>query len=327
MISSIIYSRWEKLVDTIKNEYSNSKDTVIVGIAACKSTNTYISYNSLNEKKLYIEFDAGVLDSYRLPKLTGLRFETAHVDMINKNKKYLIISSIETSITEEAFEAFSASVVSAIEDIENEKDVLQKIDAVVTEYSDFFNPEKEKAFSHQEEQGLFGELCFLQDLIIRKGESAVYCWSGPQKNKFDFVFKTNKAVEIKTTSNQTQLIVQISNENQLCDEGLDELYLNVYVIETNPSGKNLLSIVNEIIQLLPSYQMTKVFKEKLVEYGFNYKKAEPKFLFKIIRSHVFLVGSDFPKIVKSDINPAISEVKYKVNLTGIREKTIEYANI
>lgn len=317
MNNSNLYDVWENIVKKAVNECDSDNQNIYVPYGSCKFGMTFISTNRLKNKSLYIEIDPAYAKSYKLPQIQGLNFEFISVPAIDNSKLYLKIYLVNTNVMDEAFEAFTVSVLNQIQDLITTSDVLDTISQVVYDYEQFFGSEKEKRLTKQEEQGLFGELTFLKSLIQKKGEDFVTTWTGPQKNKHDFISPTNVGVEIKTISSQTQKNISISNENQLKYEDRKELFLKLYVLEANPNGRTICDLIDDIKSLIVSSKNNKVFKEKILEFGIIPEAYRARYSFVEVTNFVYKIDSTFPRIRKEDISNCIFEVKYKVNVDQI----------
>lgn len=317
MNSASLYDVWESVVKRAINECDSDSQNIYVPYGTCKFGMTFISTNRANNKALYIEVDNYVVDKIKPPQIKGLSFEFVFVPAIDSSKTYLKIALVNTNVMEEAFEAFTVSVFNNIQETTNSLDAVDVIFQLVYDYEQFFGSKKEKKLSKQEEQGLYGELLFLESVLIKKGETYLHIWTGPQKNKHDFISVNNVGVEIKTTSSQTQKNILVSNENQLKYEDRKKLFLQLYILEVNPNGENITDIYHRVSNMFSTNKLKRLFTEKLLEFGIDPNVYMARYTFLEISNVCYEVNSSFPRISKNQIDPSIFDVKYRVNVDHI----------
>lgn len=317
MLSSIdIYKKWIEIDNIFKNKIGekNSRQFFISQLYITSVNKLYVGTNYYNEKKIYIEFDDIYLFEYNPPKIVGMSIIVTKNSNIDMKKMYVEISS-GNNILEEAFLAFSVSLINAIQNSESSYDTLEKLEQIVEDYQEYFAKIRRK-LSTELEQGLFAELTYLIKKIDEVGESVVLNWTGPERNKFDFSFY-DKFVEIKSTINQLQTIVKISNENQLSKEDNSKLYLIVYILEKNPLGKTIIDCISLVYDQITSYEIKKIFTSKLILCGINKDTLEVDTKYCVKQTKKYLVDNNFPAITKQNLLPEIFNVKYSLNLSNI----------
>ena len=158
-------------------------------------------------------------------ELSGFKIETRVEPNIDPNQKCIVITNNDKNQLN-IFKAFSASLYDSLDSSKNIDDVIDSINEIIDEYKNYFNGNK-KTLSITEQQGLMGELKYILEEIEKGDFEVIKYWEGIYKNKHDFVYE-DRAVEVKTTKNQTRLDVRISNENQLLSMGNEQLNLVVY---------------------------------------------------------------------------------------------------
>lgn len=317
-INSVI-RRWQVLCDEVeKKKYILNNKKIVKLLQNDVYHCLYIAQDRKDNLYIYIEFESDdILKTYTLPTIEGIRLEISH-DRILENRKYLCVVKDEICPAE-IFISFSLSVSEALRDTSSDVKAIEKLEKTLNDYSNLFS-RKKNSIGRSSEQGLFCELYYLQELIYQYGDEAVSFWCGPEKNKHDFVFSSSQqAVEIKSTADQEQLIISISNENQLSTAGLKELKLIVYVVESLDTGISVEQKINDVLESITSVDQRKHFISKLAMMGVDPYVYEGEYRFKIESSHVFIVDSAFPKISKDTIPATIYDVKYRLNLSGYKE--------
>lgn len=279
----------------------------------------YMSANIKKEMAIYIEFpmDDIALKSCSFPNLNGVSIDVCKEKKISDKNEYLRIAKDE-NCPEELFISLCISLVEGVEISASNKASILVVDDVLREYSNMFT-KKHNQLGKEEEQGLYCELLYLEQLMDACGEEVVKNWTGPQKNKHDFIFDDNKSVEIKSTRNQEQLIIHISNENQLDNTGLDELKLVTYVVEITPVGESLNDVIKRIFTKIQRPDIHMIFLTDLLTFKIDPNGYEGSYRFTVVGKHTFLVTDDFPKITKSSLLNNIYDVKYRLNISDQQE--------
>lgn len=172
----------------------------------------------------------------------------------------------------------------------------------------------------QSQKGLIGELLYLADLINRHGETkALGEWGGPEGADQDFNFEDGWA-EVKTTI-IAGTSVQVSSLQQF--DRSDEGTLIVYFLDkTSSTGTTTISL-NEAIELVASKILTQSNKDlldlKLSKCGYQSKNADEysSYRFKLSEKRMYCVSSDFPRLTKENVPPAVIEAQYRIDLPSI----------
>lgn len=316
-----VINKWKRLKEEIKLD-PIYKDCLYFRIKPLDMNlfNAFYMSANINQKLLiYIEFPINddALKSYTFPKLNGVLIDTTIENRINDKKEYLRITK-EDNCPEELFISLCVSLMEGIHDSTSNKSSILIIDEILKQYSNLFT-KKSNPLSKEEEQGLYCELLFLEKLIETFGDTAVKNWNGPQKNKHDFIFEDNKAVEIKSTSNQEQIIIHISNENQLDNNGLDELILMVYIIESNQIGNTVGDLIKRVLNIIDSPDMHLLFVTNILSLKIDPYEYIGNYHFSVTGLHRYLVDDKFGRITKSNIPSNAYDVKYRLNISDEKE--------
>lgn len=311
-MSKSVYEKWED----IKQKYQQDKLQKITSFYMANSnTNVYFKYGN-ESVGVYVEFPVGVLSFANFPKVNGMTINVVDEPKINPNKKYLLIQN--ESDNEEIFIAFTSSLVDSLLNANTIYETYEACKDVIKEYKDYFsNPYHQ--LTKGEEQGLCAELLTLIDLIKKKGESTIHNWLGPSKNKRDFIFE-NRALEIKSTTSQIKTSITISNENQLnplIPENLENLFLKVYVFEDANDGINVTKCIEDVNNLLVDAELKKEFKINLLKLKIDGNNYNAKYNFALQYTKCFLIDDSFPKITSEDLPKEISNITYKIDISGL----------
>ncbi len=239
---------------------------------------------------------------------------------IDPSKEAVIIKNTNPN-NSDIFMAFSASLYEkAIS--KNNENIINLIKETMNDYIDYFKGNK-KGLSEIEQQGLFGELTFINE-NVESNKEIINNWEGIFKNKHDFVFK-DYSVEIKTTRNQTELDIKISNENQLDNSYVKELELVVYRLEKVNVGKTLYDLYQELVNKIDKKYLIE-FKAKLIKAGFDINEMDNLERFRLVERYDFIVNDSFPKITKKELITGVHDVKYSILIDGLERDVKKYGN-
>lgn len=186
--------------------------------------------------------------------------------------------------------------------------------------------------SAEKRQGLFGELWFL-NRWLNAGADPVQCltaWTGPGGSIHDFQLP-EQAVELKTTSAVNPQTIQISNERQLDDGGLTNLWLWLLTLDVRPAGSQSLNdiIAGLLDRLSPSPGLQNQFRLKLYQAGYQptHKPLYEAPAYTVRQEQVFHVGGGFPRLRLNDLMPGVSAVHYAVALSACQPFTADPDNV
>jgi hypothetical protein len=311
MIKSDFFKKWIDLDRQIFKSKSN--DNYIIYVQGECYNNIFISNSKKNNRVFYIEFSPNTLKNYNPPTVTGVKICVKDNPNIDENKLYLVFEN-ENIELDDAFIGFSVTVMNSLSDCKNDIDTITRVEQILKDYHNFFSFKKD--LGKDAEQGLLAELSFLSYLIDIKGEEVVTNWFGPEKNKRDFLFH-EIAVEIKSTRNQEQDIIHVSNENQLDKNDLEKLYIRLYIYDENDLGNDVSKMIKEIYDKLNNVAMKKLFISKLCMFNIQPLEYQAKYKFKEEGIHTYDINDEFPKLTKYNIPKSIYDVKYKINLSGV----------
>lgn len=264
------------------------------------------------KRALYYRTDENVAES--MPKCKGISIGKVHLYEYSPDDFYCEIRQNNDG------EGYIFEII--VEDIRKNVDGLkyeQKIGNLIAErllkWKTFFTQEKSVVMNTERQQGLYGELLCLQQLIDIHGPAAVNFWTGCGYETHDFYVKGN-AVEVKTTSNKAPYKLHISSEYQLDDKEITgELFVDFYALrKSSADGETLPDIISDIRKRIAENPMlTQKFDVSLEDYGY-YDGLEDKYQtgYHIREEHFFVVRPSFPRIIKGSLPKGISGCTYDV---------------
>ena|GEM_PF-6193096 len=321
MNKSVLYGRWESLREDLSK--SEAQNCLFRSFYSCQFGSTYISLDTIGNESLYILLSSSFVASKpHLPSLYGIEFEILLVCKLSKTDYFLKISLSKNCLAmSEVFEVFSIALVSKLYSFADTATAFEALCQTCKEYEDFFKENSKVALSLSEEQGLFGELYLINRLLECRPNFSIDSWTGPLKNKHDFIFENGNSIEVKTSLKQNRKIVSISNDTQLSTRKKEKLVLLLYILEINPSGTSIEDLISSIESKLSNFEKT-IFKERLMEQGIIKEKIQFDRKFVVVDDCYYKVDDKFPKLDLSiirSISDKIYDLKYKIDLDGVLE--------
>ena len=171
----------------------------------------------------------------------------------------------------------------------------------------------------EEQQGLIGELLFLERLLDHlKPKAAIEAWRGPLDEPKDFVF-ADRAVEVKAR-HASKDAVKISSENQL--QVIEGQILSLAVFALSASADNApQSITLDALVVRVRGKLTLVdpsaeegFDARLLSAGYSMEHDYSDTWWAEIGANAYAVGERFPRIEAISLPPGVSSVTYWLRL-------------
>ena len=214
-------------------------------------------------------------------------------------------------------------MIQSVLSLRSEKQVVRTIINQLEKWQALFEKLKGEGLTPSEQQGLYGELHFLQKFIDRQDEvAALNAWVGTDREVRDFQYN-DWAVEIKTTAGNNHQKVSISSERQLDETLLENLFLfHLSVEAAKKNGESLNAKINIIRETLQdNVSALNLFNNKLLEVGYFEKHThlyEEK-CYQVRDENYYKIDGDFPRIKEKEIRNGVGDVKYSIILAQCNE--------
>ena len=224
------------------------------------------------------------------------------------------------------FYLFCDDLVNTLDSINDETKELNVIKERFSIWKIMFK-KVSNSLTSEKEQGLYGELYFLDNYMIDKYgvNEAINSWAGPLGYNKDFSIN-DIWYEVKTTSvNSTS--VKISSLNQLSSDLPG--YLTLVRIEKmseefNNEKCSILELFNSIIGKISDNEIKETFINKVLEYGFNPETDFQKNKYIVDKITLFEVKDSFPRLTEKDIKyQEIDNVTYEIIIRTIEKYKVE----
>jgi hypothetical protein len=250
---------WDSQLNASKNKVIRERVIQVSGLTCFIGTITFS-----NAKIFLLELDSNIdIHQNYLKRFIGVEVQ---IIPSPNNKKELVIILLVEELTD-IFIVFIEDIINSLLDINDSENALIIISKRINYWKKLFGKFSTNLLTPQQQRGLFGELYFLNKLLIEKNNKQVInAWKAPNGTNQDFYINA-KTIEVKTTISNSQTI-KISNEYQLDISGLDKLFIAFYKLYEFPEGITLLSLINDIRMLLNSeIDLLNIFNVKLINLG------------------------------------------------------------
>jgi hypothetical protein len=199
-------------------------------------------------------------------------------------------------------------------------------------WQSFLRANQPEGLSELAQQGLYGELYFLKQIVLPNINSfnKFQCWTGPKATQQDFQF-SECAVEVKTTSAKQHQKLTIASERQLDDTGVGTIVLLHLSLDVRQGqGETLPAIVANIRALVADDTLAKDELEScLFEVGYLdiHASRYGEIAYSIREHNYFKVENDFPRIIESDLRNGVGDVRYTISVAECKRFSIPASEV
>lgn len=250
------------------------------------------------------------------PSWKGIEISLAKFPAYASEQEYVGLTQLPQS-ADHIFEIVVEDIRISVNDAKSQEEILPAIISTLAKWREFFQSDRDILLSEDRQQGLFGELLFLEESISSIGNVSVVHWAGSDAEPHDFYIASD-AVEVKTTSRKAPYSAHISNEYQLDNQDVPgKVYLRFYALRrSNSSGEKLSDIIDRIRQVLSEDpQMLSMFNLKLHKYGYLEEVSEYYGAGYFVRdTYSFAIDEGFPRITKKTLEKGIFDTEYAISI-------------
>lgn len=282
-----------------------------------------------NDKKEKLYFSIGQDDIDNVPRFKGVEVSRVRLYEYSKVDYYCELSP-KNSTDGEMFEVIIEDIRKTTDDASTNVQLLNRVSNVLLKWRNFFAQEKSLLLSSERQQGLYGELLLLRQLINWKGIGAVNYWTGADYETHDY-YINNNAIEVKTTSTKLPYKISISSEHQLNPEEVNgNLYVAFYALrKSNVNGETLPEIIQSIKESLKDNRLLfNKFDLNLQKYGY-FDGVEKKYPtgYHLREMNYYIVKGEFPRIGKKQLPIGVSNCTYHVSIDNCKSFIVEAEDI
>ncbi len=175
-------------------------------------------------------------------------------------------------------------------------------------------------------KGLVGELLFLDLHALPRlpVSDAIVAWVGPLRRPQDFIFK-DVSIEVKATGVDAE-VVEISSLEQLDVAGRS---LRLGVVEVvvgstaQPDSMSVAELVARVRASCGTQEARVSFEQRLQLAGYAPLPDYEQIRFSNSAFRFFDIRTDFPRLTRDSVSPAIAGCAYSLRLTGIGSYAID----
>ena len=243
-----IKNLWNDLESAI-SESSNSRKYKSLGLR--NELGLRVSCSPLKQPEFLIEVSNSTSPTNSIfPSWQGMEFELIELKIPNTSGVHICLRLVDEDLRD-VFIVLFADLASGLKDIQSNIERETAYGQFMSKWTRFFSMVGRKGLSLNKQQGLWGELRWLLEMLQCgvKQSIALSAWKGCERNYHDFDFQ-GKVIEVKTTKSKEPRKVRISNEKQLDATGLKSLHLLVVsVVVSEGGGQTLPELVSKLRDL------------------------------------------------------------------------------
>jgi len=278
---------------------------------------------SNDEKGYGISFsfsDAIAVDVSRFSNLKKLKV-SIYNDTLKKHSKLLLIQLLSPT-QKETFSYLCENLINSVKNLPDEGGMIKSVIGQLDKWRNLFDKTGADGLSPSEQQGLYGELLFLNKLISKNvfpANEALDYWVGIDAAQRDFM-GDSWAVEVKTTATSNPQMVIINSERQLDESLFENLYLFHCSVEiTKQNGETLPDRIFKIRQLLGDDPIAlSKFNEKLITAGYLDEEEALYALraYRIRGEAIYRIEGDFPRIKEGELREGVGNLTYSIVISA-----------
>jgi len=299
----------EKTLGLVKRLYSSDVSFHIYGVFQYPEKYYGIAFTFSADIRIDISSFAN-LRELKLMLLTDTTFA---------NSRLLVIQLLHSS-NRDIFATLCENLIQSVITLNTEQEIIRKVVNQLEKWKTLFEKNNSIGLTPAEQQGLFGELHFLQKKLDKPDTNlydALYTWVGVDKALRDFQGST-WALEVKTTSTNNPQKVAINGERQLDDTLVENLFLFHLSVEiSNGNGQTLCQKVAAIRKMFEKdTPALSLFNAKLFEAGYldKHETLYRDRFYQIRNENYFKIERDFPRIKENELRSGVSDIKYSIIL-------------
>jgi hypothetical protein len=250
-------------------------------------------------------------------------------EMPDKQDKTWVSMCRQQGSSLEFFTAMAADIISNLEGYSllypKGEGIFSRFISRVVAWQEFMKTKRVMKLSTEEEIGLFGELTLLRKLLdscISK-EKVIQGWKGPLNSVKDFYYES-VAIEVKSTISHRSFIATIDSLEQLADVEGVATYLIGFKFSIDSEGETLNDLIWSIRKKVQGNVLQDIFDDLILKSGYleQYSDQYDRPFVEGGPSLIFEISNNFPRLTRQNVDPAITSVRYSLNLHGLQVVSI-----
>ncbi|WP_265582299.1 PD-(D/E)XK motif protein [Methanofollis aquaemaris] len=237
------------------------------------------------------------------------------------DNSYAVCLILRDKSFSDLFSVLAVDIVSEIQDEPGEKAAVKRFVRRINTWISFFEKFGNSGLTPEKVRGLYGELWFIRQYLLSSKDryKKIRGWTGPDGTPHDFQFGKT-AFEVKTTATKKPWKVKISNEIQLDDSGIENLFLyHLALREIEGGAPTLPDLVDEILDNLKyTPEIRGYLLDMLLKAG--YMEAQKDHYihkgFIIYEENFYRICDGFPRLTGKDLPEGTGDINYSVSLAS-----------
>jgi len=200
-------------------------------------------------------------------------------------------------------------------------------------WREFFDKTGREGLSKQQQQGLYGELVSLKEILIPLLgiEKTVVSWVGPEGANQDFSID-NVSIEVKTSVSPPHEKFAVSNVLQLNSVCTNVFVLVFLALETRQSNQGTLpQLVTALRSIIAQHnpQVLDLFNARLMLYGYLniHEENYCNIGYSVRKLLMYQVREGFPMILVTEIPNGVGDIKYSVSISACSDYEIQLSDL
>ena len=268
-----------------------------------------------------------------IPKNTNLDFPESfkeHIELRFFKIENCLCIILKDNLYKDLFNDLTLSIFYKIYNIKDPNEYCKQFVQYFYKWVSFFEKNQSQLLTKEIIQGIFGELLFLEYLMNNINDLPIdeilYAWKGLGGTSHDFIFEKTD-YEVKTIQSHINQI-KISSEYQLeCTPGKKLELIVIEVIDDLEEGKSISKLVEEIRDLsIEKFADNYIIINSLLKQGLTIDNIKNYDLWKFAKIKICFfdcMSLEFPKLIKSNIPIEISNIKYGIRFSLIKDFLIK----
>lgn len=229
----------------------------------------------------------------------------------------------------EVFSAMVGNLYQSLKECKEERQIVRLFLERLIQWQRFFEMNF-NGLCETAQRGLYGELYFLKKHFLSSPEfflDDISAWTGPKARQHDFQFG-DTAVEVKTCCAKQHQTLLISNEQQLDETLVDNLFVfHLSLSSVENQTDTLPALIAQIREMLFSaYAATSILEDALLERGYLNAQAwrYQKTGYVIRESNLFRVSGDFPRLTERNLPIGVGGLTYSINVAECKKFSVNF---
>jgi hypothetical protein len=268
-----------------------------------------------NRKTLRLHFEGGLPSGTSLPDCRGLSLTLEEESAVGS----VIEIASTTPLYDDIYYVLCADLAEKLGHVaiaEAPKVLIEELER----WQRFLSTVGAEGLGEEGQQGLFGELHFIKELLLSTPDidRALRSWTAPGRGIHDFQLP-GLVCEVKTIATKAHHRMRIPSEKQLDGSQARTLVYCLMVTPNRSMGRTLPDLVADVrAALAPAPGAAQRFEDGLFRWGYL-DMHEPRYRdlrYTIVSESVFEVLEGFPRITSKDLRPGVGDVSYSITLAA-----------